>query len=147
MMLILGQFVFELASTPYQALAHQTNQRWAANTRLGARAAYQHLGPGDDIIALTGVLYPGTTGGVPDLSRLRSMQASGQGYVLMGGNGRVFGLYIIQDLNETQQNFLHDGQPRKIEFSLNLTRIDDNRVDLIGDLVDDITQPFTEGLA
>jgi phage protein U len=35
-------------------------------------------------------------------------------------------------LNETKTVFFRDGTPRRIEFSLSLKRIDDDRIDLIG---------------
>lgn len=134
MLSTLGLFVFELSSATYQQLQRSDSERWAHNTRIGARANWQHLGPGDDTIMLSGALYPEITGGNISLDTLREMKTSGKSWTFMLGTGAIVGQYIINSIEETHQLMMNNGQSRKIDFSLKLTRTDNNSVDLLGDL-------------
>jgi len=134
MLSTLGLFVFELSSATYQRLQRSDSERWASNTRFGARANWQHLGPGDDTMTLSGTLYPEITGGNISLDTLREMKASGKSWTFMLGTGAIVGQYIINSIEETHQLMMNNGQSRKIEFSLKLTRTDNNSIDLLGEI-------------
>ena len=51
---------------------------------------------------------------------------------MVEGSGRIYGLWVIDSLSENKTLFFRDGTPRRIEFSLSLKRIDDDRADLAG---------------
>ncbi|WP_241086841.1 phage tail protein [Candidatus Vondammii sp. HM_W22] len=133
MLSTLGLFVFELSSASYQQLQRSDSERWASHSRVGSRASWQHLGPGEDIITLSGTLYPEVIGSKVSLDTLREMKASGKSWVFMLGTGATLGQYIINSINETYQHLFKNGQSRKIDFSLKLTRTDNDSVDLLGD--------------
>lgn len=132
----LGLFVFSLATADYQELQRQTSWRHGSTSRIGVRPAHQFLGPGDDSITLPGVIYPGQIGDIQSLDKLRYMGDSGKSYALVDGMGTLWGTWVIDSLSETRTLFFSDGMPRKIEFSLALKRVDENRVDLLGNLVE-----------
>lgn len=127
-MMSLGMFVFELKSAPFQELQHQLGWRHASNSRVGARPARQFCGPDDETVTLTGQLYPELTGGQPSLDDLREMGDSGQAYPLIAGTGDIYGQFIIEGLQQTKAVFFEDGIARKIDFSLTLKRVDDDKV-------------------
>lgn len=135
-----GMFVFSLQTLAYQELQRQTAWRHGSTSRIGVLPARQFLGPGDDKITLPGVLYPGQIGDIKSLDTLRYMGDSGKAYALVDGTGQVFGAWILEDMSETRRLFFADGVPRQIEFSLSLTRVDENRVDLLGNLADQADQ-------
>lgn len=128
MMLSLGQFVFSLPTLAYQQLQRATAWRHAQNPRVGARAATQFVGPGDETITLDGVLLPEVAGKRASLDTLRDMGGQGAAWALVDGNGVVYGAWVIQSVHETNTLFFVDGTPRRIEFSLELLRVDDSRV-------------------
>jgi phage protein U len=132
MMLALGMFVFSLHTLAYQELQRQTDWRHASNNRLGAPPARQFLGRGEDTITLPGILLPELAGTVLSLDALRHMANTGKAWPVIEGSGRIYGLWIIESLSETKTIFFNDGTPRRIEFSLTLKRIDDDRIDLLG---------------
>lgn len=134
MMMALGQFVFSLSTLAYQEFQRQTDWRHGSTSRIGARPARQYLGAGDDSITLPGVLLPELTGGLPSLDEIREMADTGKAWVLVEGTGRIYGLWVIESLSETHSLFFADGTARRIEFSLVLKRIDDDRIDLLGTL-------------
>ncbi|MFJ2384272.1 phage tail protein [Pseudomonas protegens] len=132
MMLALGMFVFSLHTLAYQELQRQTDWRHASNNRFGAPPARQFLGRGEDTITLPGILLPELAGTVLSLDALRHMANTGKAWPVIEGSGRIYGLWIIESLSETKTIFFSDGTPRRIEFSLTLKRIDDDRIDLLG---------------
>ncbi|CAN7258916.1 phage tail protein [Variovorax sp. LjRoot84] len=133
MMMAFGQFVFSLPTLAYQDLQRQTSWRHASNSRIGARPSRQFVGPGDDTFNLSGLLAPELTGSTAALDELREMANAGAAWPLVDGNGIVYGQFVIESLNETKTLFMQDGTARRIEFQLQLARVDDDRTDAIGD--------------
>lgn len=134
MMFALGMFVFELRTVPFQELERVSKWRFASNNRLGRRPRRQFLGADDDTITLKGELRPEITGGSLSLEALRVMAATGKSWTLIAGNGRIYGLFLIDSITEGNSDILKDGTPRKITFSITLNRSDDNSVDTLGNL-------------
>ncbi|WP_197026528.1 phage tail protein [Hylemonella gracilis] len=119
-------FVFSLPTLAFQQLEHQIAWRHANNERVGARAASQFLGPGEEAITLTGLVLPGF-GKRLALDSLRFMADTGAGYVLVDGLGRIYGRFVIVELRQTGTVFNQLGQPSRIEFSIALRRVDGTR--------------------
>ena len=46
----------------------------------------------------------------------------GKSFPLISGTGKVFGLYKLDDMSETQTYFFKDGKPSKVDFTLTLTQ-------------------------
>ncbi|WP_047230267.1 phage tail protein [Pseudomonas brassicacearum] len=132
MMLALGMFVFSLSTAAYQELQRQTEWRHASNNRVGAAPARQFIGRGDDTITLPGIILPELAGSALSLDALRLMANTGKAWPMVEGSGQIYGLWIIESLSETKTLFFRDGTPRRIEFTLSLKRIDDDRIDLLG---------------
>src|SRR5690554_4533270 len=99
-MMTLGMFVFELRSLPYQQLQRQSQWRHSSQNRVGQRPAYQFIGPGDDTITLSGTLLPELTGGRMTLDDVRIMADEGKAYPLIEGSGRVYGYWVITNVQE-----------------------------------------------
>lgn len=121
MMMILGMFPFSIPTAVYQQLQRSTNWRHPSNSRVGDMPAYQFTGRGEDTISLDGSIVP-EFGSQMSITALRTMGDTGKAWPLISGNGKVFGLYHIDDLQETQTIFFSDGTPKKIEFSLKMTQ-------------------------
>ncbi len=121
-MMCLGTYTFGLSTTAYQTLRRQTQYKHGTLSRVGALDAYQYLGPGQDTITLSGIVSPPTTGKLASLRDLRSMADQGGAYMLVDGNGQVYGAYFIDGLTENQTDHLPGGTPRRIDFTLTLRR-------------------------
>jgi len=124
-MMALGMFVFSLPTLAYQQLQRKRAWEHAANARIGARAAYQYTGPGEDTITLSGLIAPEITGHPASLEALRALADEGQPLPLVDATGHVYGAFVIRSLGETRSLFFADGSARKIEFELELVRVDD----------------------
>lgn len=132
MMLALGMFVFSLHTAAYQEMQRQTDWRHPSSNRVGAQPARQFLGRGEDAITLPGVILPELAGSALSLDALRLMADTGKAWPMVEGSGRIYGLWVIESISETRTLFFRDGTPRRIEFTLNLKRIDDGLVDMLG---------------
>ncbi len=125
MLMAFGQFIFSLDTLAFQELKRSNTWRHPSNSRVGARPARQFVGVGDETFSLSGWLAPEQIGDYASLAELRAMGDSGQSFALVAGNGEVFGLFVIESLNET--GTLHDryGNPTRVSFDLQLARVDD----------------------
>ncbi|MFM0181750.1 phage tail protein [Paraburkholderia aspalathi] len=140
MLMSLDQFVFGLDTAAYQELQRRTSWKHPTTSRVGGRNARQYTGQGDDTITLSGMLAPDQFGKLESLTELRKMADAGDAYVLVDGAGRVYGAFVIEGMNEGQTLHMKDGTPRRIEFSLDLARVDDGLVKTRTDPKKDETQ-------
>ncbi len=76
-------------------------------------------------ITLTGLVAPEQIGKLASLDELQDTGRRRRRHVLVDGAGRVYGAFIIEGMNEGQTLHMQDGTPRRIEFSLDLARVDD----------------------
>ncbi|CHT03213.1 phage late control D family protein [Salmonella enterica subsp. enterica serovar Typhi] len=113
MMMVLGLYVFMLRTVPYQELLYQRSWRHAANSRVNRRPSTQFLGPDNDMLTLSGVLMPEITGGRLSLLALEQMAEQGKAWPLIEGSGTIYGMYVIEGLNQTKTEFFRDGMPRR----------------------------------
>ncbi len=132
MMLALGMFVFSLHTAAYQEMQRQTDWRHPGSSRIGTNPARQFLGRGEDAVTLPGIILPELAGTVLSLDALRQMADTGKAWPMVEGTGRLYGLWVIENLTETKTLFFSNGAARRIEFNLSLKRVDDGRLDLLG---------------
>ncbi|OCQ54489.1 Phage P2 GpU [Photorhabdus australis subsp. thailandensis] len=145
MMAALGLFVFMLKTTPYQSLQYQQSWRHAFNSRIGLRPAGQFLGPDNDTMILSGSLYPEITGGRLSLVALQVMADSGKAWSFIDGSGTVYGMFIIESIDQTKTELMSNGAARKIDFTLKLRRVDSSLGEMFGDLQNQFSM-LTENL-
>ncbi|MER9393907.1 MULTISPECIES: phage tail protein [unclassified Mesorhizobium] len=119
-MMGLGPFRFSLSTAAYQSLERAEEYRWEEAARIGRAPAMQFIGAGTSTFTLSGVIYPAFRGGLGQLDSMRAIAAIGAPQMLVSGVGRIFGLFVIASVGETQTYFLSNGAPRKQEFNLDL---------------------------
>lgn len=146
-MMVYGMFVFSLSTAAYQDFRRQTQWRNSSLSRIGKRPAIQFLGPGTDKITLAGKLYPEFTGGQTNLDQLRAMGEQGAAWPLIEGTGRMYGLYTMDSMDESSARHFRDGAASHITFSLSLSRIDDDRRELLGTISETALRAVTQALA
>ncbi|SMH35740.1 phage tail protein [Maritimibacter sp. HL-12] len=121
-MMALGLFRFGASAPSHQIARRSSSWRWEPVPRLGVPEGLQYLGPGEDIITLEGVIYPHFSGGLRQVDRMRAMAGAAvpTPMMLVDGGGWVWGLWVIQNIEETKSFLMADGAPRKIEFTITL---------------------------
>ena len=139
MMMILGMFPFSLQTTPYQSANKTNSWRHVKNDRVGKSPRYQYIGPDEEPITLSGTLYPEISGGDVSLVMLETMAFSGRPWPLIEGTGRIYGMYVIEQITQNRTEFFKDGKAKKIDFTLNLKRVsEDIREKLAETTTDDL---------
>ena len=139
MMMALGLYVFMLETVPYQELQHQMAWRYPTNNRVGKRPSAQYVGPENDVITLSGVLLPEITGGRLSLLALQTIADLGKAWSLLDGSGTIYGMFVIEGLDQNKSVFFKDGGARRIEFTLKLKRVDDDLGTMLGDLQEQLS--------
>lgn len=124
MLMALGLFVFEMGTLPYQELQRRRDWRHERSARVGVRPATQFLGPGEDTITLQGTLIPELAGKASSIDQLADMADEGDDLALVDGDGNVFGYFVITAIDDRRSVFLDNGIARKIDFAIDLARVD-----------------------
>jgi phage protein U len=124
-LMALGMFLFEIGTLPHDELQRKTDWRHARSSRVGARDATQFLGVGDEQISLSGSVYAEIADGRVALDDLRAMADDGEALPLVDGSGTVFGNFVIEAIDERHAFLMSDGRPRRIDFGIDLLRVDD----------------------
>ncbi|PHM23267.1 phage tail protein [Xenorhabdus budapestensis] len=62
------------------------------------------------------------------------MADSGKAWSFLDGHGMIYGMFIIESLDQTKSEFFVDGAARKIDFTVTLRRVDENLGGMFGDL-------------
>ena len=132
MLAALGQFVFALDNLAFEDMRRTTEWRHPSNSRVSARPARQYVGPGEDKLTLSGLQAPEHFGDRKAVDKLREMGDTGAAFALVNGAGEIFGAWVIESVEENGTIFTIDGVARRVEFTLNLARVDDQQVDPSG---------------
>ena len=130
MLMSLGQFLFKTSTLAFQEIQRQRAWNYADNAIAFGRAKKQFMGAGEDTVTLPGLIYEEYGFGSRfALDELASMADTGQGFVLMDGSGYLYGVYVINSIDETKSILLDNGVPRKVDYTLKLSRTDDERIE------------------
>lgn len=127
MLASLGLFVFEPFKVAFDELQQKINYRYGTGNAVGVRPRMQYIGPDNDTISFSGVVYPELAGSnVASIDELIAMGNTGKTYALLDGTGRFYGMFYIESINRNQSHLLTNGSPRKIGFDITLKLQDDN---------------------
>lgn len=124
-LMALGMFLFHVPTLAHDELTRKMDWNHARSGRVGARDAVQFVGPGNEAISLSGAVFTEITDGRTSLDSLRDMADQGEAWPLVDGTGTVFGNYVIETIDERHKGLMGDGRARRIDFAIDLLRVDD----------------------
>ena len=124
----LGAFRFSLSTAAYQSFRHRVEHRWVRNDVVGGPPRHQYLGSGEQTIILQGVIYPHHKGGLHQMALMQAQAALGVPLYMVDGTGRVWGQWVINEVEEIRRVFEADGVPRRIDFTIKLLRYNEGIV-------------------
>lgn len=138
MLASLGLFVFEPFKVAFDELQQKINYRYGTGNAVGVRPRMQYIGPDNDTISFSGVVYPELAGSnVASIDELIAMGNTGKTYALLDGTGRFYGMFYIESINRNQSHLLTNGSPRKIGFDISLKLQDDSNREAVAVLDQD----------
>ena len=124
-LMALGMFLFEIGTLPFEELQRRASWTHARSARIGARDAVQFVGVGEETITLSGATYTELADGRVSLDELTRMADTGDRFPLLDGTGTIFGDFVIEQVDQRHTALLPDGTPRRIDFGIDLLRVDD----------------------
>ncbi|MBB3877911.1 phage tail protein [Sphingomonas pseudosanguinis] len=124
MLLGLGMFIFGIDTLTFDELARRASWRHATSPRVGARDATQFTGPAEETISIPGSVFTEIADGDVSLDELRRMADTGDAWSLVDGLGYVYGAYVITTIDDRRKLFFPNGKPRRIDFTIELLRVD-----------------------
>lgn len=119
-LLALGDYRFSIDTASYEQLERTDRYRWPTQQLIGRYPAAQFTGYEAPTIMLTGRVYPHWAGGITQIEQMRVEAGEGKPLDLVDGLGRVWGLWSIVEIRETQSAHLDNSAPRKQSFELRL---------------------------
>jgi phage protein U len=125
-MMNLGGYSFEIATTPYQELMRQSGWNWPEQELIGSTPAMQFTGRTADKISLKGMMVPGFTGGRLTVEVLRLLGDLGLPLPLVSGTGFFLGLWVLESVEHSEDVHFSDGSPRRMTFTVGLKRYADS---------------------
>lgn len=129
MILSLGQFVFKSDTLLFNELSRTRNYSYAKNDIAHGRERLQFTGVGDETISIPFAIFEASgLGKRAAVDELAQMASTGGGYVLIDGTGYLYGVFVIESIDDKRGYLLQNGAPQKIDGTLKLRRVDDKRI-------------------
>lgn len=129
MILSLGQFVFKSDTLLLNELSRARNFSYAKNDVAHGRERLQFTGVGDETITIPFAVFEANGFGKrAAVDELAQMASTGGGYVLIDGTGYIYGVFVIESIDDKRSYLLQNGAPQKIDGTLKLRRVDDDRI-------------------
>jgi len=116
----LGNYKFMLINSVPQTLQRSTSYNWPTQQRYRQKPTSQFVGEGDDVITLTGVIFPEFRGGLHEVDKFRAMAATGKPHLLVTGHGAILGYWLIENVEEEQSLFALAGSFRKQTYTMRI---------------------------
>ena len=106
MLYAIGPVVIDTFPLSTTAVDRQDGADFAVHDLLGRRKGREHVGDGDDFITMRGSILPfrPMLDGRRELEMLRGAMKSGEPQLVMRGDGRNMGWYVVESLNETHEH-------------------------------------------
>lgn len=120
-MFVIGGVRLELHPLNVNEVDHDNGSDFAKHQVLGARPAYEFMGPGEEKLSFKGDVFPRAIGGMAELALLKSLQADGQAIMVTRGNA-LMGWFRITRLKEGHTHLSEDGVGRKVAIQIDIER-------------------------
>jgi phage protein U len=123
-LLALGPHIFEVAPLNYQEIIRETEAKWPAIARFGGRPGRQFTGFGEDVITISGLLFPDELGGRREFEAIRATQKAARPVLMMGWSpeittaAQLLGRVVILHVGDTQSAIGRHGMGRRVSFDI-----------------------------
>ena len=120
----LGRFAFGLDTASVDAINRNWSFRWVSQDRLGLNPAKQFTGLGDQILSISGIIFPSEIGEAYFVEEIAKEAGKGNPLLLVTNIkdvGQVLGYWCVTGCQETSSNLDYRNQARTISFSLSLS--------------------------
>ena len=119
-LMALGGYRFAVNTAAFNELQRLDRYRWPTQALVGSYPAAQFVGFESPEVTLKGVVFPHWNGGIQQIENMRNEAAAGDPLELVDGLGRVWGMWSIVAIRETQGAHLDNSAPRRQAFEIQL---------------------------
>lgn len=121
MLMQIGPVAFDLRFN-LDGVTRETVRDFAEKPVIGAMPPLEDMGDGVERLALAGRLVPQKLGRFSSLEVLRSAQTSGLPQLVVRGDGRVFGWYVITRVSDGHSYLDARGVGQMVDMSIDLAK-------------------------
>lgn len=114
----LGDIEFSLPEGSFTQIERQTTWRVDVPDPITGLGVPDVRGRERDELRLTGLVFPGITGHLTSVDRLRDAGDAGEPLLLVDGEGTIYGEWVVRSIEESRQEHLPTGIPRKMAWVL-----------------------------
>ena len=118
----LGALTFEVQPFNTHEVGRDSGYDFAAKDIVGAQKPREKVGEADEKIRFECKLYPHRFGGLDGLDALDAMRKSGEPQILVRGDGRNMGWFLVEQVREKSGYLNARGVGREIEVTIELVR-------------------------
>lgn len=118
----LGPYAFEAHGFGLTDVGRSLKTPWTRVPVAGGLDRLQWMGGESDEVTIRGVLFPHIFGGLASLAGIRDAAENGQPLPLVNLGGQIFGLHVVEAIDEDRGFHDRDGLPMRDAYTLNLKR-------------------------
>lgn len=118
----LGAFAFEAHGFGLTDITRSTKTNWASVQVAGGMDRLQWTGGESDSVTIKGVVFPHIFGGLTALAGIRAAAEAGQPLMFVNLAGQIFGLHVIEGVDEDRSLLDANGLPMRDAYTLTLKR-------------------------
>lgn len=125
MLMQLGSVTFEVWPFNTHAISRDTAADFAAKETMNNMRPREFMGEGDETLNISGRIFPKKDQGgeaLGTLDTLQRMRSSGTAQIVVRGDGRNMGWFLIQSVSEKSSFLASDGVGQVVEFDVSLVR-------------------------
>lgn len=114
-----------LDTRPFNAdeMGRSASADFAVKPLIGTLPGREFIGEGDDKITLSGQLLPFKTGGLTEVEVAHGFRQSGQRLPVMRGDGKMFGWFAIESIQETHRELDRNGVGWIVKYTISLVKV------------------------
>lgn len=117
-----GTIEFSVPEGTITDLDRQTRYRIDRPDPIEGLGVPKMRGPSSDDMTFRGVIFPGISGTLRSVQRVRDAADKGESNILTDGEGEVYGNWLVESVNERQSALQAGGKPRRIEYEIAFVR-------------------------
>lgn len=118
----LGAYAFESHGFGLTDVARSLKTPWNAIKVAGGLNPLQWTGGDSDALTIKGVVFPHIFGGLGSLNGIREAAEAGTPLMFVNFAGQIFGLHVVEGVDEDRTFLDSDGLPMRDAYSLSLKR-------------------------
>nr|WP_210259488.1 phage tail protein [Devosia sp. 1635] len=119
----IGSLTLDTRPFSVDDVARSAAADFATKPLMGSLPGREFMGEGDDKITLSGQLLPFKTGGLTELEVAHGFRRSGQRLPVMRGDGKMFGWFAIESIQENHSDLMRDGVGFVVKHTISLVKV------------------------